>query len=99
MLTFLKQPLSPLLPVILPYTTGTAARIPEIEARPEIPHPSDPLPKDTPLPISHALEYLADCLVEQRQIAEAKEVFEELRQRYDRIRAGYWSFRKDQCGS
>ena len=59
--------------------------------------PSDPLPDDTPLPISHALEFLADALVEQGKLTEAKTVLNELGQKYDRMRAGYWEFRKRQC--
>lgn len=59
--------------------------------------PSDPLPKDTPLPISYALELYAESLLEQDKKKEAGEVFAQLGDEVDRIRASYWDHRRKEC--
>lgn len=48
------------------------------------------------MPISHALEILADAMVEQGKEKEAVDVYDQLGQEVDRIRAAYWAFRRDQ---
>jgi len=95
LLNHMKSPYTPLLPSIIPYTGSES-----IESTPEDyenPLPQDPLPKDTPLPISHALEFVADALVEQGKTTEAAEIFTDLGEKYDRIRLAYWSHRKREC--
>lgn len=85
--------MAPLLPAILPYTArdGIAAIAESTDE--DLPLPSEPLPRDTPLPISHALEYLADTLVEEGKPDQAREILTELSEKYDRMRAVYWGFR------
>jgi protein farnesyltransferase/geranylgeranyltransferase type-1 subunit alpha len=89
----LKLSYTPLLPAIFAYTgrddiptTSTA-----------LPMPSDPLPQDTPLPISYALEFYAEALLEQGKKGEAGQVFAQLRDEVDRIRASYWDYRRKEC--
>lgn len=97
---FLKHfslPLAPLLPAILPYTAYQPNPDTEINDAFHLPMPSDPLPQDTPLPIPLALEYLADTFIEQNRVDDAAEVFEKLSSKYDRMRAGYWEFRRREC--
>ncbi|WVO23079.1 uncharacterized protein IAS62_004424 [Cryptococcus decagattii] len=97
---FLKHfslPLAPLLPAILPYTAYQPNPDTEINDAFHLPMPSDPLPQDTPLPIPLALEYLADTFIEQNKVDDAAEVFEKLSSKYDRMRAGYWEFRRREC--
>ena len=86
----LKAPLKPLLPSIAIYTAR-----PDIitsDDRSAYPVPGE-LSKDTPVPISYALELYAEILLEQDKTKEAGEVFVELRDGVDRIRAGYWDHR------
>ncbi|WWC90667.1 uncharacterized protein L201_005603 [Kwoniella dendrophila CBS 6074] len=97
LLRHFKLPLSPLLPAILPYTTRPSAKIPGNPQDLDFPLPSSPLADDTPLPVSLALEYLADTLLEQGLSAEAGEVFSELSTQYDRMRAGYWEYKRREC--
>ncbi|WVQ82133.1 hypothetical protein IAT38_004261 [Cryptococcus sp. DSM 104549] len=92
-----KLPLSPLIPAISPYTARPSATLPSPPESFDFPLPSDPLPKDTPLPVSLALEYLGDSLIEQNQETEAGAVFGELSTTYDRMRAGYWEYRRREC--
>lgn len=104
LLKHLRLPFSPLLPAILPYCAGSS--MPLAEADPTastpteqsiLPMPADPLPNDTPLPISHALEFAADALADQGRLGEASQVFAELASTHDRMRAGYWEFRRREC--
>lgn len=59
--------------------------------------PSNPLPKDTPLPISYALEFYAEASLEQGEKKEAAIVFERLGGEVDRMRASYWYYRRKEC--
>ena len=59
--------------------------------------PSNPLPADTPIPVSHALEFLADAYLEQGQGDDAADIFAELGQIHDRMRAAYWKYRQSSC--
>ena len=93
LLKHLKLPMAPLLPAILPYTAREGIAAIAQSSDPSLPLPSDPLPPDTPLPISHALEYLADTLVQEGKGEQAREVYEELGSTYDRMRAAYWHHR------
>jgi len=79
-----------------PYTVETSVTVVDKSKDPDLPLPTVAPTGDTPLPISHALEYLADALAEQGKTAEAGAVFEKLGQSHDRMRAGYWEFRKRQ---
>lgn len=93
------MPFHPLLPAVEPYATRPDDHL---TARPSstdfaYPLPSDPLPKDTPLPISHALEFVADARAEQGNKVEAAELFADLGAKYDRMRAAYWDFRRRDC--
>ncbi|WWD19103.1 hypothetical protein CI109_103561 [Kwoniella shandongensis] len=97
LLKHFKLPLTPLLPAVIPYTTRPSATSVESSSTFDFPLPSDPLPNDTPLPVSLALEYLGDSLIEQNQTTEAGQVFEELSLKYDRMRAGYWEYRRREC--
>jgi len=81
---------TPIVPAIQVYTGQTSE---SNDATTDLPLPSDPLPDDTPLPISHAVEFLADAFVEQKRIDEAKALFADLGGKYDRIRAAYWDYR------
>ncbi len=91
----MKLPFSPLLPPIMPYTEAVSAKMPK--GSNEYREPSNPLPDETPLPISHALEFLADALVEQGKKGEAGQVYERLGKETDRMRGAYWDFRRRQC--
>ena len=83
------MPFTPVLPAVQIYTGQ------EREATSTgLPLPSDPLPQDTPLPISHAVEFLADALAEQGKTDEAAELYKDLGERLDRIRASYWAYRR-----
>jgi protein farnesyltransferase/geranylgeranyltransferase type-1 subunit alpha len=97
LLNHFKLPLWPLLPTFAPYAAGSAAPSAPAVSLHEYPQPSDPLPKDTPLPVALALEFAADALVEQGRLSEAAMVYEELSEKHDRMRAGYWEFRKRSC--
>ncbi|OCF42197.1 protein farnesyltransferase/geranylgeranyltransferase type-1 subunit alpha [Kwoniella heveanensis CBS 569] len=97
LLRHFKLPLSPLLPAILPYTARPSTQLPGVPDDFDFPLPTSPLPKDTPLPIPLALEYLAEVLLEENQASEAGQVFGELSTDYDRMRAGYWEFRRREC--
>ncbi|WRT68448.1 uncharacterized protein IL334_005424 [Kwoniella shivajii] len=97
LLRHFKLPLSPLLPAILPYTIRPSATVPEPSGDFDFPLPSSPLPDDTPLPVPFALEYFGDALLEQNQNMEAGEVFGQLSTQYDKMRAGYWEFRRRDC--
>jgi protein farnesyltransferase/geranylgeranyltransferase type-1 subunit alpha len=55
------------------------------------------LPNDTPLPISYALEFYAEALLEQGKKEEAGEVFVQLRDEVDRMRGTYWDHRRKEC--
>jgi protein farnesyltransferase/geranylgeranyltransferase type-1 subunit alpha len=55
------------------------------------------LPNDTPLPISYALEFHAEALLEQGKKEEAGEVFVQLRDEFDRMRGTYWDHRRKEC--
>ncbi|ORY35543.1 hypothetical protein BCR39DRAFT_510606 [Naematelia encephala] len=92
LLKHLNQPFTPLLPAIQTYTGHGSTPVKDFS----YPIPLDPLSRDTPLPISHALEFLADALAEQGKTEEAAEVFKQLGQEVDRMRAGYWDYRKQQ---
>ena len=92
----LKSPLTPLLPSIaiyaaLPLPDGTLP-IPDSDANTTYPIPVG-LSNDTPVPISYALELYAEILLEQNQKKEAGEVFGQLRDEVDKIRAAYWDHR------
>jgi protein farnesyltransferase/geranylgeranyltransferase type-1 subunit alpha len=80
-----------ILPAIQIYTGQPAD---STESASDLPLPSDPLPEDTPLPISHAVEFLADAYVEQKRVDEAKALYADLGEKHDRIRAAYWDYRK-----
>lgn len=54
------------------------------------------VPKDTPLPVPHALEFMGDALLEQNQLTEAASVFQKLVE-LDAMRAGYWEYRRREC--
>ncbi|WVO13488.1 hypothetical protein L204_101108 [Cryptococcus depauperatus] len=90
-------PLSPLLPSILPYTAEPEKSNLTTSDSYSFPLPSKPLPEDTPLPIPLALEYLGDVLIEQGENDAAGQVFKDLGRRHDRMRAGYWEFRRREC--
>ncbi|ODN82329.1 protein farnesyltransferase/geranylgeranyltransferase type-1 subunit alpha [Cryptococcus wingfieldii CBS 7118] len=89
-------PLSPLLPSVVPYTGWDSLSPADLESY-SFPIPSDVLPKDTPLPVPLALEYLGDALAEQGKLDEAGQVFGDLSVKYDRMRAGYWELKRRQC--
>lgn len=93
LLKHFQLPMAPLLPAVLPYTAreGIAALAQSPDAA--LPLPSEPLPPDTPLPISHALEYLADTLVQAGKGEQARAVYLELGTTYDKMRAAYWHHR------
>ena len=74
--------------------TGRSSGTPQSAETSTYPAANDPLPDDTPLPISHAVEFLADSLAEQGKTEEAAELFSELEEKHDRIRAAYWRWRK-----
>jgi protein farnesyltransferase/geranylgeranyltransferase type-1 subunit alpha len=98
LLKHLNQPYTPVLPSILCYTATSGDT--QSSSSPEdhiYPLRTTPLTKDTPLPISHALEFVADALVEQGKTADAAEIFEDLGNKYDRIRLAYWQHRKREC--
>ena len=78
----------------MPSTTPPAAS----EAAPDPwPRAKEPLAADTPTPISFALEFYADALVEQGRLGDADAVFRELGDEVDRMRAGYWEYRRRAC--
>jgi protein farnesyltransferase/geranylgeranyltransferase type-1 subunit alpha len=52
---------------------------------------------DTPTPISYALEFYADALVQEGKLGDAEAVFRELGEEVDRMRAGYWEYRRREC--
>lgn len=83
---------TPILPAIQVYTGQSAD---STETKSDLPLPFDPLPEDTPLPISHAVEFLADAYVEQKRIDEAKALYADLGEKHDKIRAAYWDYRKN----
>ena len=93
LLKHLKKPYTSILPAIAIYTD----KIISTDSSSTLPMPSDPLPKDTPLPISYALEFYADSLLEQSKREEAAEVFAQLGHEVDRIRASYWNYRRKEC--
>ncbi|RXK41121.1 protein farnesyltransferase/geranylgeranyltransferase type-1 subunit alpha [Tremella mesenterica] len=95
-LKYLKKPLTPLLPAILPYTEREDVTITAKEET-NLPMPSNPLPRDTPLPISYALEFLAESYQEQGLSIEAAAVYTELSEKYDRMRSAYWAYRAKRC--
>ncbi|WVW85575.1 hypothetical protein I302_107613 [Kwoniella bestiolae CBS 10118] len=97
LLRHFRLPLTPLLPAILPYTARPSSEVPETPEGFDFATASSPLPRDTPLPVPLALEYLGDALVEQGSNAEAGEVFSELSSHYDKMRAGYWEYRRREC--
>jgi protein farnesyltransferase/geranylgeranyltransferase type-1 subunit alpha len=86
----LKMPFTPIIPSIHAYTGQDG----ENTATTDLPSPSDPLPQDTPLPISHAVEFLADALAEQGKKDEAGELYRDLGEKHDRMRAAYWAHRR-----
>lgn len=92
----LKFPLAPLLPSIAIYTAkpDLISRNAEAEAdeKTAYPIPGD-LSKDTPIPISYALEMYADICLELNKKEEAGEVIGQLRDEVDKIRAAYWDHR------
>lgn len=87
----LKLPLTPLLPAIATYTSRLDLVSPSDTTT--LPMPQEPLPADTPLPISYALELWAEILVEQGKTEEARKVYAQLRDEADRMRAAYWDHR------
>ncbi|WWC63343.1 uncharacterized protein I303_105943 [Kwoniella dejecticola CBS 10117] len=97
LLRHFKLLLTPLLPAILPYTAQASSQPTESTDNFGFPLPPGPLPNDTPLPVPLALEYLADALLEQGSNGEAGEVFADLSSNYDRMRAGYWEYRRREC--
>ena len=97
LLRHLQLSLTPLLSAIIPYTAGTTIKQGLKSASSEYPAPSYPLPIDTPLPVSLALEFFADALIEQGHMNDAAVIFAELSHQYDRMRAGYWEYRRRQC--
>ncbi|KAK4687464.1 protein farnesyltransferase/geranylgeranyltransferase type-1 subunit alpha, partial [Tremellales sp. Uapishka_1] len=97
LLTRFKRPHAPLLPSILPYTSrppSTSSATPTDYIHPL---PSFPLSDDTPLPVPLALEFLAESLLEQGSKKEAALVYAELSTEHDRMRAGYWEYRRLAC--
>jgi len=92
-LKHLNKPYTALLPSIAVYTGKDIVS----ESSSDMPMPSDPLPNDTPLPISYALEFYAEALLEQSKKAEAAEIFAQLGKEVDRIRASYWDYRRKEC--
>jgi protein farnesyltransferase/geranylgeranyltransferase type-1 subunit alpha len=93
LLKHLKKTYTSLLPAVAIYTGKELPSDPSIT----LPMPSDPLPKDTPLPISYALEFYAESLLEQGKKSEAAEVFAQLGNEVDRIRASFWDYRRKEC--
>jgi protein farnesyltransferase/geranylgeranyltransferase type-1 subunit alpha len=93
LLKHLKKPYTSILPAITIYTDKPIST----DSASTLPMPSDPLPKDTPLPISYALELYAESLLEQNKNEEAAEVFAQLGGEVDRIRASYWDYRRQEC--
>ena len=93
LLKHLNKPYTPLIPAIAIYTGKDIVS----ESSGDLPMPSDPLPGDTPLPISYALEFYAEALLEQSKKAEAAEVFAQLGNEVDRIRASYWDYGRREC--
>ena len=93
LLKHLKKPYTPLLSSIAVYTAKDIVS----ESSGDLPMSSDPLPQDTPLPISYALEFYAEALLEQSKKADAAEIFAQLGNEVDRIRASYWDYRRKEC--
>ena len=93
LLKHLKKPHTSILPAIAIYTDKNIST----DSSSTLPMPSDPLPRDTPLPISYALEFYAESLLEQSKKEEAAEVFAQLGGEVDRIRASYWDYRRKEC--
>lgn len=93
----LKLPLSPLLPSITIYTNHPSSD--SDTSTSTFPIRSEPLSNDTPVPISYALEMYAEILLEQGKKEEAGQVFEDLRDGVDRIRAAYWDHRLSSIGA
>lgn len=93
LLKHLKKPYTSILPAIAIYTDKPIST----DSSSTLPMPSDPLPNDTPLPISYALEFYAESLLEQNKKEEAAEVFAQLGDEVDRIRASYWDYRRKEC--
>jgi protein farnesyltransferase/geranylgeranyltransferase type-1 subunit alpha len=93
LLKHLKKPYTSILPAIAIYTDKSIST----DSSSTLPMPSDPLPNDTPLPISYALEFYAESLLEQSKKEEAAEVFAQLGGEVDRIRASYWDYRRKEC--
>jgi protein farnesyltransferase/geranylgeranyltransferase type-1 subunit alpha len=92
-LKHLNKPYTSLLPAISIYTDKDLA----FDSSSSLSMPSEALPNDTPLPISHALEFYAEALLEQKKKEEAAEVFAQLGNEVDRIRASYWDYRRKEC--
>jgi protein farnesyltransferase/geranylgeranyltransferase type-1 subunit alpha len=93
LLKHLKKPYTSILPAIEIYTDKSIST----DSSSTLPMPSDPLPNDTPLPISYALEFYAESLLEKTKKEEAGEVFAQLGGEVDRIRASYWDYRRKEC--
>jgi protein farnesyltransferase/geranylgeranyltransferase type-1 subunit alpha len=93
LLKHLKKPYTPLLPAIAIYTGKDITS----DSSDGLPMPADPLPKDTPLPISYALEFYAEALLEQSKKDQAAEIFAQLGNEVDRMRASYWGYRRKEC--
>ncbi|WWC71526.1 uncharacterized protein I206_105484 [Kwoniella pini CBS 10737] len=97
LLRHFKLPLTPLLPAILLYTSRSPSEALTCPEDFNYPGPPTPLPKDTPLPVPLALEYLGDALIEQGSNSQAGEVFSDLSTKYDKMRTGYWEYRRREC--
>lgn len=95
-------PSTPFLPTFIPYLTSSTSipstsLPPAADASSPLPLAKDPLPADTPTPISFALEFYAEAMVEQGRTGDAEGVFRELGEEVDRMRAGYWEYRRRAC--
>ncbi|KAI9637445.1 putative pheromone maturation-related protein, partial [Dioszegia hungarica] len=100
LLKHFSHPFSPILPALHPYLAHPDLKSlipsPPSSSLSNLPAARDPLPGDTPLPISHAVEFLADTLVEMGRLGDAGLIFAKLGE-LDRMRAGYWEYRRRAC--
>ncbi|BEI91254.1 uncharacterized protein CcaverHIS019_0400740 [Cutaneotrichosporon cavernicola] len=85
----------PLLPALATYMTGSA--VPTQTEETVWPSRTTPVDTLTPLPVSMALEFQADTLVEAGRLGDAAAVYGQLGASVDRMRSAYWEMRRGEC--